>query len=82
MVWEKRRAILQKLYILIVLEEIQFKNLCQELKLRALSRIHFARNVLDDLITTLGAGLEPYGIMFIRDISNAYKLRTSVSVDK
>ena len=79
---EKRRVILQKLYILIVLEDLQFQNLCKELKLRALSLIHSAKNVLDDLTTTLGAGLGPYGIMFIRDISNAYKLRTSVSVDE
>ena len=79
---EKRRAMLQKLYILIVLEDLQFQNLCKELKLRALSLIHSAKNILDDLTTTLGAGLEPYGIMFIRDISNAYKLGTSVSVDE
>jgi hypothetical protein len=59
MVQEKTPRDTSEIYILIVLEELQFQNLYKESKLRALSLIHSAKNVLDDLITTLGAGLDP-----------------------
>jgi nitrogen regulatory protein P-II 1 len=41
-----------------------------------------AKQILDDLINSFGAALEPYGVMFIRDVSNAYELGTNVNGDE
>jgi nitrogen regulatory protein P-II 1 len=41
-----------------------------------------AKQIVDELLTSFDATSEPYGVMFIKDISTAYELGSSVIGDE
>ncbi|HSF51464.1 MAG TPA: P-II family nitrogen regulator [Nitrososphaeraceae archaeon] len=40
-----------------------------------------AKQIVDDLLNSFGSAVEPYGLMFIKDVSDAYEIGSKLSGD-
>jgi nitrogen regulatory protein P-II 1 len=40
-----------------------------------------AKNIIDELLNSFGSASEPYGVMFVKEVSNAYELGTKNTGD-
>ena len=40
-----------------------------------------AKEIIDDLVGSLGSENEPRGVIFVKDVSNAYEMGTKLSGD-
>ena len=38
----------------------------------------FAKKIVDELVNSFGEASEPYGILFMKDVTDAYQLGTKV----
>jgi nitrogen regulatory protein P-II 1 len=41
-----------------------------------------AKEIIDDLVSSLGSENEPRGVIFVKDVSNAYEIGTKLNGDK
>jgi nitrogen regulatory protein P-II 1 len=44
-------------------------------------RFNNRKQIVDDILISFSAGPEPYGVLFIKDVSNAYELGTRLTGD-